>query len=60
MEAQMRSHEELVDLARISWKWSRMLTTPGLVTSLEHVAREYQRRAAELDAGRLPDIGEHE
>jgi hypothetical protein len=54
----MRSHEELVDLARISWKWSRMLTTPGLVTSLEHVAKEYQRRAAELDAGRLPDIGE--
>ena len=56
----MQSHAELVGLARISWRWSRMLTTPGLVTALEQVARDYQRRAAELDGGALPDIDEHQ
>jgi hypothetical protein len=55
----MRSHKELVDLARVSLNWARMLTTPSLVTAFENVAKEYQRRAAELDAGKLPDIGEH-
>ena len=45
----MRSHKELVDLARVSLNWARMLTTPSLVTAFENVAKP----AAELDAGKL-------
>jgi len=54
----MQTYHELVKLARIYLRQAREMTNPSVSTELIRMAKHYQRRAAELDGGKLPDIGE--
>jgi len=54
----MQSHGDLVKLARICVRQAQETTNPLLSTELMRTAKLYQHRAAELDGGKLPDIGE--
>jgi hypothetical protein len=56
----MQSYNELVELARICLKQAREAKNPSVSTELRHLAKGYQVRAASMDHGRLPDIGEEE
>jgi hypothetical protein len=56
----MQTHDELVKLARIYLRQAREITNPSVSTELMRMAKHYQRRAAEIDGGKLPDIGEDE
>jgi hypothetical protein len=56
----MQRYDDLVQLARICWKEARWAQEPALAARLKRMAKEYQERAAELDGGTLPDIGEPE
>jgi hypothetical protein len=49
---------ELADLARSCAKSARATTGPEVGYQLWQVALEYQEKAAELDDGKPPDIGE--
>jgi hypothetical protein len=55
----MRSYDDLVNLARICIKQAQEATDPPVSAELRLLAKEYQQRAAELDRGKLPDIGYH-
>jgi hypothetical protein len=54
----MQTHDELVKLARICLRQAKETTNPSVSSELTRTARHYQRQAAELDGGKLPDIGE--
>ncbi|MGP0089611.1 MAG: hypothetical protein ACLPKB_06585 [Xanthobacteraceae bacterium] len=54
----MQSYDDLVNLARICIKQAREATDQPVSARLMLLAKEYQERAAELDKGKLPDIGE--
>jgi hypothetical protein len=54
----MHTYIDLVQLARICLKHARETTHPSLRDELKRMAKEYQQRAANLDSGELPDIGE--
>jgi hypothetical protein len=55
----MQEHEDLVRLALICVKRSRQTSDPEVAIQLMQLAREYQRRIAEMDAGKLPNVGEN-
>jgi hypothetical protein len=59
-EATMRSYDDLVELARICLRQAREAKTPSVSAELRHLATGYQIRAASMDDGRLPDIGEED
>ena len=50
--------DQLVELARICLKQAREAKNPPVSAELMHLARRYQMRAASMDNGKLPDIGE--
>jgi hypothetical protein len=52
------TYEDFVELARVCVKMSGIATNPRVASELMQSAREFQRRAAALNAGSLPDIGE--
>ena len=54
----VQTYDDLVKLARISARQAREMTNPSVSTELMRMAKHYQLRAAELDGGKLPDIGE--
>jgi hypothetical protein len=54
----MRTYDELVELATICMRQSRVTTSQRVAVELWRMAREYQKEAARLDGGRLPDIGD--
>ena len=54
----MQSYDELVELARICLKQAREAKNLSVSAELMHLARRYQMRAASMDNGKLPDIGE--
>ena len=53
----MQTYEDLVELARICAKNAHIADMPEIARELWKMAQEYQRKAAALDSGRLPDIG---
>jgi len=56
----MQSYDDLVELARICLKQAREAKTPSVSVELMHLAKRYQMRAASMDNGKLPGIGEEE
>ena len=56
--AVQESYEDLVKLAKICVLQARACVMPEAAAELRHMAKEYQQRAADLDGGKLPDIGE--
>ena len=53
----MQSFDDMVNLARICIKQAQQVTDPHVSAELWLLAKEYRQRAAELDRGKLPDIG---
>jgi hypothetical protein len=56
----MQTYDTLVELARICLKQAREAKNPLVSSELTHLAKGYQMRAASMDNGKLPDIGEDE
>jgi hypothetical protein len=54
------AYDELVELARMCRRQARMAQTNGVAPALLRMAHEYQQRAAKLDSGKLPEIGDPE
>ena len=54
----MRTYEELVDLAMTCVKQAHITTSKDVAYELWRMAIRYQQQAADLDGGKLPDIGE--
>jgi len=54
----MRTYDELVRLARMCLQQARETINPIVAAELRRRAQDYLRRAAELDGGKTPDIGE--
>ena len=54
----LERYEDLVELAKICLQQSRATKAKGLAAELRQMAKEYQRRAAALNGGTLPDIGD--
>jgi hypothetical protein len=54
----MQTYGDLVELARICMKQSRHADSKEVAAELRRMAKDYQRRAAELDSGTSPDIGQ--
>jgi hypothetical protein len=59
-EKALEPYRELVELAKICLRQSRTAALPETAKELRRMAKQYQRDAAELDGGLLPDIGEKE
>jgi hypothetical protein len=57
-EGDMQTRDDLVELARACLKQARESKNPVVVAELTHLAKGYQVRAAAMDNGKLPDIGE--
>jgi hypothetical protein len=53
----MPLYEDLTELAKICAQHARAAADKDMATSLGKLAEEYQARAAELDSGKVPDIG---
>jgi hypothetical protein len=53
----MQTYEHLVELAHICAKNAHNASMPDVARELWKMAKEYQRKAAALDSGKLPDIG---
>jgi hypothetical protein len=54
----MQTREDLVELARACLKQARVSKNSVVVAEFTHLAKGYQMRAASMDNGKLPDIGE--
>jgi hypothetical protein len=54
----MSTYDELVKLARMCLEQARETINPVVSAELRRRAKEYQKRAAELNNGKLPNIGE--
>ena len=50
--------EQLVELARLCANQARATSSKDVAATLWRMAQEYQQKAARLDSGELPDIGE--
>jgi len=50
-------YEEMAELAQICASNARIASNKDIAAILWKMAREYQEKAAELDGGKLPDIG---
>jgi len=59
-EVPVQTYEDLVELARICWKQAHWTTSLDAAAELKRMAKEYQQRAAQLNGGKLADIGENE
>jgi hypothetical protein len=54
----LERYQDLVELARM--QLSRATKAKDVAAHLRRMAKEYQRSAAALDGGNLPNIGEDE
>jgi hypothetical protein len=57
-EGDMLSYDVLVELARVCLRQARQAKNTTVSAELRHLAKGYQLRAAAMDHGKLPDIGE--
>ena len=55
----MQSYHELLELARSCVHQARITARGDVAAVLWRMAKEYQEKAAKLDGGKLPDIGDH-
>jgi hypothetical protein len=53
-----QTYKDLVELAKICIVQARQGKTKEEAQKFHRMAKEYQRRAAALNGGRMPDIGE--
>jgi hypothetical protein len=53
----MPTHDDLVELANICLRQARAVKSRAVAVELRRVAKEYQKRAAELNSGTLPANG---
>ena len=53
----MQTYDEFAELARICAKNSWTADSKEVSAALWKMALEYQRKAAEIDSGKLPEIG---
>jgi hypothetical protein len=58
VEGAMQTYETLVELARICLKQAIEAENQNVRIELMHVAKGYQLRAAVMNKGKLPEIGE--
>jgi hypothetical protein len=56
----MLTYESLVELASACLQQARKAENPLVIEEFTHLAKGYQLRAASMDGGKLPDIGENE
>jgi hypothetical protein len=56
----MQTYEDLVRLAQICLAQSRFVVVSEVAKELRSMAKEYQKRAAELHGGRLATIEDEE
>ena len=54
----MREHEDLAELAKICMAQARATQSPEVAEALRRMARDYRQRAARLDSGTPPEMGE--
>jgi hypothetical protein len=54
----MPTFTDLVELAKICFRQARASSNPEVAQELRRLAKEYQKKAADLDGGSLPDIGQ--
>jgi hypothetical protein len=54
----MRTYKELVDLAKSYANSARLTASPQIAYQLWRMATEYQEKAAQLNGGKLPEIGD--
>jgi hypothetical protein len=54
----MRTYKELVYLAASCADSARLTTSPEVASQLWRMAIDYQEKAAKLNDGKLPDIGD--
>ena len=54
----MRTYQELVDLAMSCANSARLTTSPEVACQLWRLAMDYQEKAAKLNGGKLPAIGD--
>jgi len=54
----MHTYSEVLELAMMSARNARCASTQQAARELWKIAQEYQAKAAKLDNGRMPDIGE--
>jgi hypothetical protein len=53
----MPTYQDLAELANICLRQARLVKS-RIAAELRHMAKEYQKRAAELNADKRPDIGQ--
>jgi replication-associated recombination protein RarA len=53
----MQTYEDLVELASICLRQARAAKSRAVAAELRRMAKEYQKRAAELVPGKLRDMG---
>ena len=54
----MPTYTDLVELAKICARQAHASPNPEVARELRRLAKEYQKKAADLDGGTLPDIGQ--
>jgi hypothetical protein len=53
----MQTSDHFAELARLCAAQARLTNSRDVATALWKMAKDHQERAAQLDSGRLPDIG---
>jgi len=56
----MQTYDNLVELARLCLKQAHEAKNSFVSAEFKHLAKGYQMRAASMNNGKLPDIGEDE
>jgi len=52
----MQTYEDLVELAKICMRQARETKSRQVAAELRRMAKDYQKRAAELNSGKLPNL----
>jgi hypothetical protein len=50
------TYKDMVELAKICARQARAASNPEVAQELQRLAKEYQKKAADLESGVLPDI----
>ena len=56
-QANRAAYDDLVELAQLCAYQAKVTKSRDVAEEFRRMAKEYQRRAAQLDEGRLPNIG---
>ena len=54
----MQTFEDFAELARVCAAQARLTNSREVAHALWKMANDYQERAAQLDSGQLPDVGD--